>query len=77
MQQYKWKSMIFTSHSQEPAEPDKDNYHHIILGIDTIITFGMIDSPNRSKTISFQREVLKSESCASIITDARKEEKLG
>lgn len=69
--------MSFTSHYQEPAEPDKDNFRNIILGIDTIITFGMIDSPNRSKTISFQREALKSESCASIITDVRNKEKLG
>jgi hypothetical protein len=50
--------MIFASHYQELAEPDKDSYHNITLGIDTIITFGMIDSPNRSKTVSFQREVL-------------------
>jgi len=69
--------MSFTSHCQEPADPDKDNYHNIIFRIDTIITFGVIDSPNRSKTISFQREALKSESCASIITDVRNKEKLG
>ena len=69
--------MISTSHYQETAEPDKDHYHNIIFRIDTIITFGMIDSPNRTETIFSQREVLKSESSDSIITDVRNREKLG
>jgi len=36
----------------------------IIFDIDTIITFGMMDSPNRSKTISFQWKVLRREPSA-------------
>ncbi len=56
IQQSKWKSMILTFHDREPSEPDKDNYHNFIYSIDTMVAFGMIDSPNRGKTISFQTE---------------------
>ena len=39
----------------------KNGVGKIIFDIDTIITFGMMDSPNRSKTISFQWKVLRRE----------------
>ena len=39
------------------GNPQKDNFHNLILGIDKIVTFGILDSNNPNKTFSFQKGV--------------------